>query len=133
MFLESIFIDNMLDIKRLINSFSYAVSGVWYALTNDQNVRILLVSTFVVLILGWYLGLDGLKIWILFVMALIVLFAEMVNTAIEHMVNLITREHNVDARIAKDVSAGMVLFTVLAAVIVGLFIFYPFSFCIDIF
>lgn len=118
----------MIDFKRLVKSFSYAGAGVWYALTNDQNVRILLVATFVVLLSGWFLGLDGLKIWILVVMALIVLFAEMVNTAIEHMVNLITREHNMDARIAKDVSAGMVLFTVLAAAIVGLFIFLPYLF-----
>lgn len=118
----------MIDIKRLIKSFSYAGAGVWYALTNDQNVRILLVATCVVLILGLFVGLDGLRIWILVVMAMIVLFAEMVNTAIEHMVNLITKEHNMDAKIAKDVSAGMVLFTVLAAVIVGLFIFLPYIF-----
>ncbi len=117
-----------MNLRRLIQSFSYAIEGVWYALTNDQNVRILLAATFAVLILGWYLGLDGLKIWVIVVMALIVLFAEMVNTAIEHMVNLIFREHSKDAKIAKDVSAGMVLFTVLAAVIVGLFIFLPYLF-----
>lgn len=118
----------MIDFKRLVKSFSYAGAGVWYALTNDQNVRILFAATFAVLLFGWFLGLDGLRIWIIVVMALIVLFAEMVNTAIEHMVNLITRQHNIDARIAKDVSAGMVLFTVLAAAIVGLFIFLPYLF-----
>ncbi len=115
-----------MNLSRLIQSFSYAIEGVWYALTNDQNVRILLVATIVVLILGWYLGLDGLKIWVITVMALIVLFAEMVNTAIEHMVNLITKEHSKEAKIAKDVSAGMVLFTVMAAVIIGIFIFLPY-------
>lgn len=115
----------MFDLQRLIKSFSYAGAGVWYALTNDQNVRILLIASFLVIYLGWYIGLSGLEIWVIAIMSLIVLFAEMVNTAIEHMVNLITKEHSMDAKIAKDVSAGMVLFTVLAAVIVGLFIFLP--------
>lgn len=115
----------MIDFRRLIHSFYYAAQGVWFALTNDQNVQILLFATFVVLIAGRMLGLQGVQLWILSVMALIVLFAEMVNTAVEHMVNLITKEHNLDAKIAKDVSAGMVLFTVFAAIVVGLFIFIP--------
>lgn len=115
----------MIDFRRLIDSFRYAFEGVWFALTNDQNVQILLFATFVELVIGRLLGLNGMQLWILSVMALIVLFAEMVNTAVEHMVNLITKEHSKDAKIAKDVSAGMVLFTVFAAIIVGLFIFLP--------
>ncbi len=115
----------MINFRRLIYSFHFAILGVWFGLTNDQNVRILLFATFVELVVGRVLGLNGIQLWILSVMALIILFAEMVNTAVEHMVNLITKEHSKDAKIAKDVSAGMVLFTVLAAVVVGFFIFLP--------
>jgi undecaprenol kinase len=50
----------------------------------------------------------------------------MINTAIEMMVDLITKEHREEAKIAKDVASGMVLITVSGAVIVGLLIFLPY-------
>jgi len=54
-----------------------------------------------------------------------VLVAEMVNTSIESMVDLITLERREDARIAKDVSAAMVLISAVMAIIVGSLIFIP--------
>lgn len=62
---------------------------------------------------------------ILGVMILLVISAEMVNTAIEQMTNLIVSEHRREAEIAKDVAAGMVLVTALGSVIVGILIFVP--------
>jgi len=54
-----------------------------------------------------------------------VIVAEMVNTSIESMVDLITLERREDAKIAKDVSAGMVLISALSSVIIGMYIFLP--------
>ena len=62
---------------------------------------------------------------ILGIMILLVISAEMINTAIEKMVDLITTEHRKEAKIAKDVAAGMVLVNSLGSVIVGLIIFIP--------
>lgn len=62
---------------------------------------------------------------ILGVMILLVLSAEMINSAIEKMVDLITLEHRKEAKIAKDVAAGMVLLTALGSIIVGVLIFVP--------
>jgi diacylglycerol kinase len=50
----------------------------------------------------------------------------MINTAIEEVVNLLTNEHKMEAKIAKDVSAGMVLLTAIGAVIVGILVFTPY-------
>ena len=50
---------------------------------------------------------------------------EMVNTSIEAMTDLITTDWKEDAKIAKDVSAGMMLMTAIGTVVVALFIFYP--------
>lgn len=59
-------------------------------------------------------------------MILLVISAEMVNTALEEMVNLITNNHQKEAKIAKDVAAGMVLLTAFGSVIVGVLIFTPY-------
>ena len=57
---------------------------------------------------------------------LMVICSEMINTSLEEMVNLITNEHRKEAKIAKDVAAGMVLIASIGAIIVGLFIFTPY-------
>jgi diacylglycerol kinase len=59
-------------------------------------------------------------------MIVLVISAEMINTSIEEMTNLITSEHKREAKIAKDVAAGMVLVVSIGAVIVGLYIFTPY-------
>ena len=65
---------------------------------------------------------------ILGVVILLVISSEMINTAIEEMVNLITSEHKKEAKIAKDVAAGMVLVTSVGSVIIGFLIFTPYVF-----
>ena len=62
---------------------------------------------------------------ILGVMILLVISTEMINSSIEQMTDLITKEHHEEAEIAKDVSAGMVLLTALGSIIVGILIFVP--------
>ena len=62
---------------------------------------------------------------ILGVMILLVITTEMINTTMEKIVDLITKEHRVEAEIAKDVAAGMVLLTAVGSVIVGILIFLP--------
>ena len=59
-------------------------------------------------------------------MIVLVFSAEMVNTALEEMTDLITEEHKQEAKAAKDVAAGMVLVTAIGAIIVGIVIFVPY-------
>ena len=109
-------------------SFKYAFEGISYAFTHDQNLRIHVIIALLVFCASFYYQLSGLEFWIIGMTVLFVLCVEMVNTAIEQMVDLISLEHKKEAKIAKDVSAGMVFFTVVASVIVGLFIFTPYIF-----
>jgi diacylglycerol kinase (ATP) len=71
------------------------------------------------------LKVNPFEMGILGVTILVVIAAEMVNTAIEKMVDLITNDHKVEAKIAKDVSSGMVLMTAIGSVIIGVLIFAP--------
>lgn len=114
-----------MDIRRLILSFRYAFEGVFYALRHNQNLRIAFTGGFIVIILSIFFKVTPFEMGILGVMILVVVCAEMINSAIEQMTDLITKEHRKEAKIAKDVSAGMVLLTLIGSIIVGILIFVP--------
>lgn len=116
----------MIEHRTLGKSFLYAFEGVYHALKNNQNFRIhLFVAIFVVLI-SIFLGVSRLEMAILAVMILLVISAEMINASIEEMVDFIVAEHRKEAKIAKDVAAGMVLITSIGSVIVGLLVLVPY-------
>lgn len=115
----------MIEHKPLLKSFQYALEGIWFAVTQNQNMRIHILVAIVVIAAALFFRINAFEMGILGVMILLVFSAEMINTAIEEMTNLITREHAKEAKIAKDVSAGMVLVVAAGAVIVGILIFLP--------
>ena len=111
--------------KRLINSFKYAFTGIWTALKKEKNMKIHFAVAVLVVILGILFKISKVE-WILCTFAIaIVISAELFNTAIETIVDMITAEQNEKAKIAKDVSAGAVLITAIGATIVGIIIFLP--------
>lgn len=115
----------MIHHKKLIKSFGYAFSGLLYALKYNQNLRIHFIVAIVVAIFSIVFDVNPFEMGILGITILLVIAAEMVNTSIEEMVNLITNEHRQEAKVAKDVAAGMVLVTALGSIIVGILIFVP--------
>lgn len=115
----------MVNPRRLSKSFSYAWEGIVYAFVHDQNLRVHAGAAVVVAIASIYFHVNAFEMGILGVMILLVICTEMINTAIEKMVDLITKEHREEAKIAKDVSSGMVLLTAAGSVIVGILIFLP--------
>lgn len=112
--------------KSLIKSFGYAFDGVLYALKYNRNLRIHFIVALVVLMLSIFFKVTLYEMSILATMILLVILSETINTAIEEMVNLITKEHGKEAKIAKDVAAGMVLIAAVGSVIVGILIFAPY-------
>lgn len=115
----------MFNIKKLVKSFKYAFEGINYSLNNDQNLVIHFVVACFVIIASIIFQVNPFEMGILGVTILVVISAEMVNSAIEKMVDLITKEHREEAKIAKDVSAGMVLLTAIGSVIIGILVFLP--------
>ena len=106
-------------------SFKHAFDGLVYAISTQPNFRFHLLATMVVILLGIYFSLNSLE-WLVLIFTInTVLVAEMVNTSIEAMVDLITLERRADAKIAKDVSAAMVLVSSILSVVVALIIFLP--------
>jgi len=116
----------MINLKRFFKSFHYALQGIHYALKYDQNLVIhFLIACFVV-ILSIVLRVTPFEMGILGLTILLVTSTEMINSAIEKMVDLITKEHRAEAKVAKDVAAGMVLLTSIGAFIIGTLIFLPY-------
>jgi len=115
----------MINHKTLFKSFTYSFEGVFHAIRYNQNMRIHIVAAIVVIIASVIFKVTPFEMGILGIMILLVIMAEMINTAIEEMVDLIVTEHKRQAKIAKDVASGMVLITAIGSVIVGILIFVP--------
>ncbi|MEJ2882783.1 diacylglycerol kinase family protein [Pedobacter sp. GR22-6] len=114
--------------RRLIKSFGYAFSGSAYAFGTQLNFKIHCLALVLVTTLGWYLDLTLQEwLWIAGVSGMVIV-AELFNTAIEVLVDLVSPSYNEKAKIVKDVSAAAVLVAALTAVVVGLIIFLP-KFC----
>ncbi len=106
-------------------SFRNALAGLRWALTTQPNFRVHLALTAIALILGWYFAISPTE-WAVIVFTVVLgLSAEMINTVIEEMTDLITKEWREVARLAKDVSAGMMLTVAMGAVVVAAVIFIP--------
>lgn len=116
----------MIDLHQLRLSFKYALTGVSHAFRFNQNLRIHFVIAILVIILSIFFHVNSFEKGILGIMILLVIASEMINTSIEEMADLITKEHREEARIAKDVAAGMVLLSAIGSVIVGALIFIPY-------
>ena len=115
----------MVSIRLLKKSFGHALDGVVIALEENQNLRIHFLVAVVIMIASLLLDVSRFEMGILGIMILLVISTEMLNTSVEKMVDLITKEHRQEAKFAKDVAAGMVLINALGSVIVGSVIFIP--------
>ena len=110
---------------NLIASFRNAFAGLEYALQTQRNARIHLAITIVVLAFGLWLGL-GLEQWCLIILAIgMVWMAELSNTVLENVVDLLRPEYDPVARTAKDVKAAVVVVAGMAAVLIGLLVMGP--------
>ena len=111
--------------KKLINSFKYAIEGIISSFRTEQNMKIHVFIMIVVIILGIILKLSASEWIILTIVIALVISAELFNTTIETVVDMITKEKNEKAKLAKDVAAGAVLVLAIGSVVVGLIIFIP--------
>ena len=111
--------------KRLLNSFKYAFEGIISALKSEQNLKTHIAIMILVIIFGIILKINKIEWIICIILFGFVISLELVNTAIENTVDLITMEKNPKAKIAKDVSAAAVLIAAITSIIIGLIIFMP--------
>jgi diacylglycerol kinase (ATP) len=107
-------------------SFKNAFAGLFWAVRTQPNFRVHLVLSTAAVFLGLYLGITNVEMTVILFTILLGLSSEMINTALESMTDLITTEWKEQAKIAKDVAAGMMLLVAMGAVLIALFIFGPY-------
>jgi len=111
---------------NFLNSFSFAGSGIRNAVQNERNMRFHLISSLIVLGFSFYFSISKLE-WIFILFAIGGMFTlELINTAIERIVDLVTEEYHPLAKQAKDIAAGAVLVYAILTMIVGFIIFLPY-------
>lgn len=113
-------------VSKLLRSFRYALEGLKYTLVSQRNMRVHFLLALVALLLGLYLPIEKNDMLLLFLTIILVLVAELFNTAIEAVVDLVTKDFHPLAKVAKDVAAGAVLLCAGFSVVVGVNIFYPY-------
>ncbi|WP_281672116.1 diacylglycerol kinase family protein [Pseudoramibacter alactolyticus] len=112
-------------ITRLKRSFSYAFEGVFYVWRTQPNMKIHSVMGTLAIILGFALHISAAEWLALIIVIGFVLILEVINTAVETLVDLYTEEYLTLAKHAKDTAAGAVLLMALVSVAVGCVIFVP--------
>ena len=110
--------------KNFTDAWKNAINGIIYATTTQRNVKIQLVIAVFVVIISLFFDLSRAEFLCFLFTIILILFAEMCNTAIETVVDLYVDVYHPKAKVAKDVAAGGVVITAINAIIVGYFLFF---------
>lgn len=109
----------------LRKTFGYAFEGILTGIRKERNMRIHTAAMILVVFFGTVLGLSATEWCICLVLFGLVMALELVNTAVEAVVDLVTEERKPLAKIAKDTAAGAVLIAAIMAAVIGCIIFLP--------
>lgn len=109
--------------RKLLDSFNYAINGIIYALRTQRNMRIHFGIALIVLFSTFFYDISKLEFIALSICITLVVVAELINTSIESVIDLGTNHYHPLAKIAKDTAAGAVFLTALNAILVGYIVF----------
>jgi diacylglycerol kinase (ATP) len=112
--------------SRFFNSFRFAWSGIIAAFREQPNLKVHVLIACVVVAAGFYFNVTSAEWAILVICISLVITLELINSAIEYLVDLVTKEHHPLAGKIKDVAAGAVLVTAVGAAVVGVVVFYKY-------
>lgn len=111
--------------KRTTRKFMNAMKGMVVMVREERSLWVHLFATLVVIIMGIAFEITNTE-WIAVVFAIVLVIGfEILNTAIEYLVDIVSFEYNVKAKKIKDVAAMATLIVTIGAIIIGLIIFWP--------
>lgn len=112
--------------SALIRSFLYASKGLINLLKTEQNARIHLVYAIIVAVMAYVLSISRIEAIILFFAVVLVIAMEIINTAIEKLLNIVNPDSSSAVEYIKDAMAGAVLIAAIIALVVTVLIFLPY-------
>lgn len=116
----------MLNIKRLYQSFKFAFRGLFSLIKKEQNFRIHVLASLIIIILGFYFSIEAWKWCLVIIMIALIFILEMLNTVFERLVDMLKPRIHIYVGEIKDIMSGMVLVAAITAVILALLIFVPY-------
>ena len=112
--------------KTRLLSFKYAFNGIADLFVNTPNAKIHLVVSIFAIIAGFYFGITKNE-WLSVIFSIgLVLTVESLNTSIEYLTDLVTKDYHDLAKKTKDAAAGGVLVSAITASVIGVYIFFPY-------
>lgn len=119
--------------KKQILSFKCAFRGIWYTVKSESHMRFHMVAGFYVLLFSLFYNFSAAQTALLIILIALIMAAEIVNTCIEELCNLISDRYEPLIRVAKDTAAGAVLVLSIAAAVVAVVFFLDFDVLYGIF
>lgn len=112
--------------RQWVKSANFAIEGILHAAKTQKHLRYHFYSAAMVLLFCYVVGVSRMEFLIISLSVIAVLLAEMFNTAIEVVTDIISPEQSEKARIAKDIAAGAVLVTAFGVAVIGYIILFPY-------
>ena len=116
----------MFQIKKLLKSLKFALRGISILWKNEPNFRWQILAAFLVIIAMLFLGVARSDVVIILLIITFVLTLEIVNTVVERLVDMLKPRLHTYAESIKDLMAALVLIGSIAAIIIGIVVFYPY-------
>jgi undecaprenol kinase/diacylglycerol kinase (ATP) len=116
---------NKLKIKKMKRVFAVAVNGIVHCFRTELNFKIQVLAAFVAVLLGFIFSITKTEWFVIIFCCMIVLSLELVNTAIEKLCDMISKDYHPAIKIVKDTAAGAVLVSSVGSAIAGAVIFIP--------
>lgn len=118
--------DKHFSVAGRAKSFRHAFAGLAYMLRSQHNAWLHLAASAVVIAGGFALRLGG-RDWCWLILALaLVWIAEAVNTAFEHLCDVVSPQFHAQVKLSKDIAAGAVLIAAVAAAFIGVLVFWSY-------
>lgn len=115
-----------MPLRKWLESANYAIEGILHALKTQRHLRYHLCTALLILLLSLILGISQSEFIAITIVVIIVLSVEMLNTAIEAVVDILFKDYNNMAKTIKDIAAGAVLTVAMGSAVVGYIIFLPY-------
>ena len=115
-----------MPLRQWLKSANFAIEGILHGARTQRHLRYHFISAAAVLIVSYVLGVSRLEFILLSLAVILVLSAEMLNSAVEAVVDLLSPDYTEKARIAKDIAAGAVFITAFGAAVLGYVILFPY-------
>ena len=110
---------------KILRSFGYAWFGLKHAFATQTNFRIHLLLAALAILMGIGFHITAMEWMIISICIGMVLFAELVNTALEKLADVVQKDHHPEIKLVKDIAAGAVLILAVISAVIGVIIFLP--------